>query len=41
LKDPQTEHEKLSESLAIFTALKMPRERDEVAAELAKTSGGA
>jgi len=40
LNDPQTEHEKLTEALAIFTGLKMPRERDAVAAELSKTSAG-
>ena len=35
--DTQTEHEKLTAALALFTELKMPRERDEVAAELAQS----
>jgi hypothetical protein len=37
LEDKQTEHEKLSAALAIFTKLNMPREREAAAAELAKT----
>ena len=37
--DRVTERAKLQTALDIFTALKMPRERDEVAAELAKTAG--
>jgi tetratricopeptide (TPR) repeat protein len=36
--DPQTEHQKLTAALAIFTELRMPRERDSVADELAKTN---
>jgi len=38
--DRATEREKLQAALDIFTELKMPRERDEVAAELAKTAEG-
>jgi tetratricopeptide (TPR) repeat protein len=37
--DRVTERAKLQTALDIFTALKMPRERDAVAAELAKTAG--
>src|ERR1017187_7967794 len=37
--DRVTERTKLQTALDIFTALKMPRERDAVAAELAKTAG--
>jgi hypothetical protein len=37
--DHATERTKLQAALAIFTELKMPRERDAVAAELAKTAG--
>jgi hypothetical protein len=35
--DPKTEHAKLTAALALFTELNMPRQRDAVAAELAKT----
>ena len=35
-QDSQTEHEKLTAALALFTELQMPRERDAVAAELNK-----
>jgi hypothetical protein len=34
--DEKTEKEKLEQVLAIFTELKMPRERDEAQAELDK-----
>jgi tetratricopeptide (TPR) repeat protein len=37
--DFETEHSKLTAALEIFTELNMPRERDAVAAELAKTKG--
>jgi hypothetical protein len=37
-RDRNTEHEKLAASLVIFTDLKMPRECDEVRAELEKTT---
>ena len=41
-KDSHTEHEKLNAALALFTELKMPRERGAVAAELNKArSAGA
>jgi tetratricopeptide (TPR) repeat protein len=36
--DPKTEREKLTAALDIFTELNMPRERDEVRAELEKTT---
>ena len=38
--DLKTEKEKLEQALAIFTELKMPRERDAVQAELKKVAGG-
>jgi tetratricopeptide (TPR) repeat protein len=38
--DRKTEKEKLEQALAIFTELKMPRERDAVQAELEKVAGG-
>ena len=37
--DPKTEREKLTAALALFDELKMPRQRDAVAAELAKAGG--
>ncbi len=37
--DCETEKRKLEQALAIFTELKMPRERDQVQAELERTSG--
>ncbi len=37
--DRKTEKEKLEQALAIFTELKMPRERDAVQAELNKLGG--
>ena len=37
--DRNTEREKLSAALDIFTELNMPRERDAVRAELEKTTG--
>ena len=36
-RDRNTEREKLAAALVIFTDLKMPRERDQVLAELEKT----
>jgi hypothetical protein len=39
--DPHTEKEKLQASLAIFTKLKMPRERDEVQATLNRAQANA
>ena len=38
--DRKTEKEKLEQALAIFTELKMPRERDAVQAELEKVASG-
>jgi hypothetical protein len=38
--DRKTEKEKLEQALAIFTALKMPIERDAVQAELEKVASG-
>jgi len=38
--DRKTEKEKLEQALAIFTELKMPRERDKVQAELEKVDSG-
>ena len=38
LRDRKTEREKLAAGLDIFTELNMPRERDEVRAELEKTT---
>jgi tetratricopeptide (TPR) repeat protein len=38
-RDRETEREKLATALNIFTELNMPRERDEVRAELEKTTG--
>ena len=38
--DRKTEREKLEQALAIFTELKMPRQRDEVQAELDKLTNG-
>ena len=35
--DHQTEKQKLQQALALFTELKMPRERDAVQAELDRT----
>jgi len=37
-RDRNTEREKLAAALDIFTELNMPRERDEVRAEMAKTA---
>ena len=37
--DKKTEKEKLEQALALFTELKMPRERDAVQAELDKLGG--
>ena len=37
-RDSKTEREKLTAALEIFTELNMPRERDEVRAELEKTT---
>ena len=38
--DRKTEREKLEQALAIFTELKMPRERDEVQKELERVDSG-
>ena len=38
--DRKTEKEKLEQALAIFTELKMPRERDAVQTELEKVDSG-
>jgi len=38
--DGKTEREKLEQALALFTELKMPRERDAVQAELKKVDSG-
>ena len=38
--DRKIEKEKLEQALAIFTELKMPRERDAVQAELEKVDSG-
>ena len=38
--DRKTEKEKLEQALAIFTELKMPRERDAVQKELDKLTNG-
>ena len=39
-RDRKTEREKLEQALAIFTELKMPRERDAVQKELKKVASG-
>jgi len=38
-RDPNSEREKLAAALDIFTELNMPRERDEVRAELETKTG--